>query len=231
MSLIYSIHQPSYFPWLGLLHKIHRSDVFIVMDEVQLADRAYQNRNIFLTNNGKTKFLSIPIEKKEYRHKFFKELRIADPHWGQLHRNFIWNNYRKHPGFEQIFPDIEEVLSLSSPFLIDIVVASMLASMRWFGIDTELRFQSELIYDRSTSKGDLILQLLKACDAKAYISGRGAVAYQQDDMFEANGIQLSYADFSPRAYPQISGDPFVSGLSCIDLVCNLGIENAPQYLI
>ncbi|HEY3277770.1 MAG TPA: WbqC family protein, partial [Syntrophorhabdaceae bacterium] len=61
--MILSIHQPSYFPWLGLLDKIAKSDVYMVMDEVQLTDAAYQHRNIFLTADGKIKYLTIPFKK------------------------------------------------------------------------------------------------------------------------------------------------------------------------
>lgn len=230
MTSVFSIHQPGYFPWLGLLHKIDRSDVLIVLDEVQLSDSAYQHRNSFLTSDGKVKFLTIPIEKKDYLLKPFKDLRIADARWGDTHRNFLRNNYRKHPGFDQIFSVAEEVFSVSSPFLIDVVMASMRASMRWFGINTELRFQSEMAYDRSARKGDLVLELLKSCGAQAYLSGRGAMAYQVDSEFETHAIRLVYADFAPGVYPQKGGVPFVPGLSCIDLLCNVGVGQARQYI-
>ena len=59
--MIVSIHQPSYFPWLGWLHKVNNSDVFIMMDEVQLSDSAYQHRNIFLDKEGNEKYLNIGI--------------------------------------------------------------------------------------------------------------------------------------------------------------------------
>lgn len=231
MTSVFSIHQPGYFPWLGLLHKIDRSDILIVLDEVQLSDSAYQHRNSFLTNDGKVKFLTIPIEKKDYLLKPFKDLRIADARWGDAHRNFLKNNYRKHPCFEQIFPVADEVFSVSSSFLIDVVMASMRASMRLLGMKTEVRFQSEMDYDRSARKGDLVLQLLQASGAKSYLSGRGAMAYQDDKVFEEHGIRLAYADFVPTAYPQKGGAPFVPGLSCLDLLCNVGVEQARQYIV
>jgi len=33
--MIVSIHQPNYLPWMGLMHKILESDIFIVLDDVQ----------------------------------------------------------------------------------------------------------------------------------------------------------------------------------------------------
>ena len=48
------------------------------MDEVQLADRAFQHRNNFLTKDGKIKMLTINIHKKDYRDKFIKNLKISN---------------------------------------------------------------------------------------------------------------------------------------------------------
>lgn len=230
IAVIHTIHQPGYFPWQGLLNKIDRSDVLIVLDEVQLSDSAYQNRNTFLTADGKAKFLTIPIEKKDYLLKPFRDLRIADPGWGEKHRNFLVNNYRKHPHFSEVFAAVEEVLATPGPFLFDVVMASMRTSLRLFGIDTELVFQSEIDYDRSARKGDLVIELLKASGATTYLSGRGATAYQDDSAFAPHAIALVYTDFAPPPYPQKGSAAFVPGLSCIDLLCNVGTERARTFI-
>ena len=59
-------HQPSYFPWLGLLDKIAKSDLYIFEDEVQMNVRAYQHRNIFLRNDGTVSYLTVNIHRKGY---------------------------------------------------------------------------------------------------------------------------------------------------------------------
>ena len=95
--MIVSIHQPSYFPWLGLLHKIRLSDTYVVMDEVQLADRAYQHRNLFLDARGESRLLSIPFVRDGWRDKPLRELAIADDGWRSRHFDFVRHNYGKHP--------------------------------------------------------------------------------------------------------------------------------------
>ncbi len=67
--MMVSIHQPSYFPWLGLLDKIEKSNAFIILDTVQFNDNAFQSRNIFLNHNGETQYLSIPVQKKKLSKK------------------------------------------------------------------------------------------------------------------------------------------------------------------
>lgn len=40
-----ALHQPHYLPWLGLVDKIDRSDLFVVLDHVQYERKGWQNRN------------------------------------------------------------------------------------------------------------------------------------------------------------------------------------------
>ena len=65
--MMVSIHQPSYFPWLGLLDKIEKSNTFVILDTVQFNDNAFQSRNIFLNHNGAVQYLTIPVQKKNYQ--------------------------------------------------------------------------------------------------------------------------------------------------------------------
>lgn len=228
--MIFSIHQPCYFPWLGLLYKIACSDTLIVLDEVQLSDSAFQHRNQFLTNDGKVKYLTIPFVKQNYLETPFKELKIADSSWGITHRNFLLNNYRKHLFFDQIYPEIEPLFSRQAIYLIDVVITSMNISMALFGIETQMIMQSRVNYNREAKKGDLVMQLLKATNAKKYLSGRGAQAYQDDSVFESEGIALEYVDFSHPVYPQKNSKEFIPGLSCLDLLFNVGAKDAGLLL-
>ena len=228
--MMFAIHQPCYFPWLGLLHKIACSDVLIVLDDVQLSDSAFQHRNQFLTNDGKVKYLTVPFVKRSYREVPFKDLQIADTTWGTKHSNFLLNNYKKHPFFDQIYPAIQPLFQKQTYFLFDVVMESMGISMALFEIETKLTMQSQTNYDRVAKKEDLVLQLLKAANAKCYLSARGAQAYQDDAFFELEGIVLEYLNFSHPTYTQKNSEEFISGLSCLDLLFNVGVKQGLQML-
>lgn len=229
--MIYTIHQPCYFPWLGLMHKIRCSDVLILLDDVQLSDSAFQHRNQFLTNDGKVKYLTIPFVKQDYLRTPFKNLRISDVMWGVKHMNFLVNNYKKHPFFDQIYPAIKPLFeNCTSTFLIDVVIESMIKSMTFFDIQTKIILQSQINYDREARRGDLVLNLLKATNAKHYLSGRGAKAYQDDSLFAYEGILLEYVNFLHPVYKQENSQEFVAGLSCLDLLFNQGVNQGIQLL-
>ena len=67
----------------------------MVLDEVQLSDSLYQHRNLFAMPDGSPSFATVPIVKKGYRDKPFRDIQIASSDWRERHLNFIWNSYRK----------------------------------------------------------------------------------------------------------------------------------------
>jgi hypothetical protein len=230
MSKIVSIHQPSYFPWLGLLDKINKSDEFILLDIVQLNDSAFQSRNIFLDNKGKIHYLVIPIQKKGYQQKMIKDLKIADNRWQKKHNGFFIANYKKHPFFDEIYPEIKFIFEKKYNFLLDVLIDSMNVCNKLFNINTKVIFASELNIDKNLKKDDLIIEILRKVKASEYLSGIGAKVYQDEKKFKKNGILLKYQNFIHPVYPQKNSINFISGLSSLDVLFNLGCKNSEKLL-
>ena len=225
-----SIHQPSYFPWLGLLDKINQSDTFIILDTVQLNDNAFQSRNIFLNHTGDIQYLTIPVQKKDYQKKMMRELRVVDKKWQKKHNGFMIANYKKHPFFDEIYPFIEKVYTKKYAFLIDILLDSMSISNEIFDINPKIVLASELRVDTSLVKDDLVIALLEKCQTTTYLSGTGAKSYQDEDKFIEHNIELSYQSFTHPSYNQKNASTFEIGLSALDVAFNLGIDNARKVL-
>ncbi|MCX6075296.1 MAG: WbqC family protein [Campylobacterales bacterium] len=225
-----SIHQPSYFPWQGLLNKIKESEKFIVMEEVQFLDGGYQNRNIFLDKNFSVHMLTIPIEKKNYFDKTIKEMRIADKRWQKKHLRFLMQNYNRHPHFEEILEEIEPLYTKEYNFLVDILIDSMSLCCKLFEIETQIILQSDLLYNKECRKSDLIFELLKCSNSKNYLSGVGAKGYQTEEEFEQKDIKLFYQDFKQTSYEQYKNSSFAEGLSSLDLLFNVGKNLAHNYI-
>ena len=224
-----SIHQPSYFPWLGMLDKIRKSDVFMIMDEVQLSDSLYQHRNLLMTADGKTKFLTIPFVRRGYLELPFRKIEVASSDWRSRHLNFIENTYRKHPYVNEVMPRLEAFFAADYRLLVDAVVASMRLSLEFFGIETQVIFQSEMDYDHSLRRGDVVAALARAAGAKRYISGSGAKAYLNESAFTGD-MSLQYNTFHELSYSQKGSTTFQRGLACLDAMFNLGIEGSRALL-
>ncbi len=229
---IVSIHQPSYFPWLGLLHKIARSDQYVLMDEVQLADRAYQHRNIFLSKEGQTKLLTLSIAKKGYRDKTIREIELASNEWQTTHLNFLRENYRKLPHFEEVFAVVRPLYERPYRMLIEVLYDSVKLALELFNIPVKLTRQSELTYDHDAQKSDLILELVKATGCRTYLSGTGAREYMNLDDFHRNGINVEFDHFEHPTYRQhlLPAGEFQPGFNCLDVLFNAGIAESREIL-
>lgn len=228
--MILSIHQPSYFPWLGLLHKIASCDQYMVMDEVQLNDSAFQHRNLFLSSDGKVKYLTIPFNKAGYLRRSYNQLEIFATDWRVDHLNFLRNSYRRHPFFDEIFPLVSDYYNVGYSRLIDAVMASMQLCLQLFDIRTTIIYQSSIIYDRSLRRGDLVIELFRKSGADTYLSGTGAQSYLNQSMFD-NDLKLRVYDFVHPKYPQKNAATFIPGLSSLDVLFNLGKVRSRELLI
>lgn len=230
MKNIVSIHQPSYFPWLGLLDKIKKSHLFVILDDVQLNDNAYQNRNLFLDNQNNEHLLTIPISKKNYTNKTIKDILISHDIWQKKHKKFIYFNYKKHPFFDEIFPLIQPIYEKKYEYLLDLLIDTMSRSFDLFDIRVKTMLASELTTDKSLKKEAMVIDILKQTHATQYLSGNGAKTYQKKENFSKNGIELIYQNFTHPTYQQVNNDSFKAGLSCLDAAFNLGKENCSKIL-
>lgn len=225
-----SIHQPSYFPWLGLLAKVNVSDCLVVLDDVQLSDSAYQHRNIFLNNVGDKIYLTINIEKKGYLQKTIRDIRVLSNHWQKKHYKSIFYFYKKHPYFDLVFPSIEFIFSKHYQFLIDILLDSMVTTFELFSLYPKITMQSSLGLYRPDDKNVMLIELIKKIGGETYISGTGAKSYLKEEYFDNAGIALNYQEFHPQHYSQKNSQNFIPGLSSLDALFNLGPGEASRLL-
>lgn len=223
--MILSIHQPSYFLWVGQILKIGLSDEHVILDDVQLSDRAFQHRNLFMNSNKKAQFLTIPIEKTGYRNKKIKDLKVIDSDWASDHLNKLIEWYRKHKYFQETIEIIEPVFHHKSDFLIDYLFRSMEVILKNTNIKTKILMQSDLNMSSNLRNQDLILKIAKITGAKKYLSGQGAKEYQDATKFINANLELNYLNFYPNKYEQYKSEEFLPGLSVIDELMNLGIKN------
>ena len=223
-TLKVSIHQPSYFPWLGLLNKIARSDLFVLLDTVPLNDAAYQHRNHFLTQQGQSHLLTIPVRKKGYFNKPLQELEFAQTSWQKKHWNFLQANYAGAPFWSEFEPQLRLFYKKKFNNLGEALTESMRLSLNWYQLQTPMVLASDLNLEplpNCSQKVDRIMQILKVTQATHYLSGEGARVYQDKSYFVEHGIELEYQSYYAPKYLQ-SSPSFISGLSGLDALMHLG---------
>jgi hypothetical protein len=230
--LIVSIHQPNFFPWLGYFHKLLRSDVFVLFDDVQIPMGKNFVTRVLIKGVNDTQYIhpltlpapadslimDIQMDKTEYwRKKLLKTIRF---------------NYQSAPCFKEIFSELEQLLMGEIP---DTLAQFNAKCIQWasgqLGGQTKFVYSSEVLKGKEVSGAERIEVLLLELKATQYISGKGkgSLRYIQDEWFQKHGIELEMEEFSHPVYKQGKGE-FVSGLSIIDLLFNHGKE-ARQILL
>ncbi len=105
---VLTAHQPVYLPWLGLLHKIAISDVYVSLDTAKYLKQDWNNRNKIKTPQGEH-YLTVPVVKNSDKARL-RDVHIANSRaWRRSHWLSIQNFYRKAPYFEVHFEFFEDV--------------------------------------------------------------------------------------------------------------------------
>jgi len=227
-----SIHQPNYLPWMGLIHKICNSDIFVIFDDVQLVrGKSYVIRTQINTSGG-AKWISVPVENKN---EFLKinQIKINNKiSWQDEHWNKIFENYHKTKFFEEYSENFKIILYEKWNSLVEMNFAFIKEILNILEIQKNIKFSSELGVDGlGTEK---IINIIKAVNGNEYISGtgKGSSRYiiDNEEKFEKNSIKLSFQKFEQPKYNQISSD-FVPNLSIIDSIFNIGSKNTLKIMM
>jgi len=221
--MIVSVHQPHYLPWLGYFDKIDRSDVFVVLDNVQYKKREYQNRNRIRTAAG-VRWLTVPVVTKGRYYQKTGEVEVDNEEdWRGTHLRTLELSYRRAPHFGPVFDGYAAALGAKEwTKLCELNVATTRFFMERLGIATPVRFESEL--GAPGEKTERIINICRALGADVYLSGAGGAAYLDGAAFEAAGIELRYQQFRHPRYPQVHGG-FEPYMAAIDLLFNAGDES------
>lgn len=223
LVIIVAIHQPNYLPWLGFFYKLARSEAFIFLDTVPFSKNSYQNRCRLKTANGLL-WLTQPVCTSGRSGQATADVEFDSTlQWQKKHLKSIEMAYRRAPFFKQLFPKLESVLLAHSwQHLADLNIA-LIESIS-FELGCATRFFRALHLGVRGHATDLLVGLCKRIQATVYLSGTGGKKYQDINQFAANGIQVTYTDFTHPQYKQLWGQPVV-GLSIIDLLMNHGPES------
>jgi len=217
-----AIHQPGYIPWLSFFKKIINSDIFVFLDDVQYAKNYFHNRNKIRTNDGAS-WVTVPVE---YQFgQLFNKIKINNKkNWSKKHQKTISMSYSKSKYFDPIWKQFEPIYENDFDQLIDLNMNIINQLMDIMSIKKKTIFSSELnIKETGSSR---IIEICKALNADAYISGTGNKEkghYINSEDFSKNNIDLIFQEYDHPTYNQCY-EPFIPNLSILDLLFNTGNE-------
>lgn len=224
-----AIMQPTYLPWSGFFNLISNVDIFVFLDDVQFDRRSWQTRNRVLLN-GNEILLSIST-RKATRETLLKDIFIAhEPDWRQKHWQSLIQAYRKARYGKDVLGLLEEFFNGPPPILLAEFNRKIIEVISTnLGLGATFLLASDLACHGNRSSH--LMEIAKKVGCDEYLSPCGSAGYLEQDSFpEISNLVLTFQDFHPQRYPQLGARDFVSHLSVIDVIANLGLRETREYI-
>lgn len=191
--------ESQYLPCLEYFTCILNHEEIWIDTEERYQKQTYRNRCKVLTANG-TDILTVPVRSYPL-HRTTKEICIDySQDWIRRHLGCLRAAYGKSPYFEYYFHEFESVYQKKPELLVDLNSYLLTICLRLVGI------RSRITYNLSVP-------------AEVEIDIENAISLINNK--KAPDFQKFY---SPAAYYQTFGNDFVSNLSIVDLIFNMGPE-------
>lgn len=227
-TTVVAIHQPNFYPWLGWFHKLARADVFVLLDDAEFSRGSWINRTRLLVN-GEPTWTTAPVVRSSSGTQPIEETRIAEATpWRVKMLKTLENSYGPRPGFDEVYPVLRELVTNASDRLAIYNEQALIGVAEGLRLPTSRFVRSSVLRCKARATERLV-ELVTAVGGTTYLSGGGAGGYQEEKYFHEAGIELVYAGFAARAYPQ-RAKQFVPGLSVIDALMNVGFSETRRLL-
>lgn len=220
-------HQPQFMPYLGVLNKIAKADVYVIVDHVQFVKRYFHNRTYIKVGN-EAQLLTVPVLTKGESFAPICEVRInhLEP-WIRKHLKSLALAYRKAKYFDDYFPAIERIYLKRHQKLAEFTCELLVFFLREFDLVQDVRFSSDMRI--AGKKTDMLVEITRAVGGSGYLSGEGAKDYFDPLVFARSGLTHAFNRFAHPVYPQL-GQEFVAGAGCVDLLFNCG-KDGRKYIV
>ncbi|MBQ3331694.1 MAG: WbqC family protein [Ruminococcus sp.] len=226
---IVSSHQPHFFPWVGYLDKMAKSDLFIINDIAQLETKSPMTRNKIINEHGAVRYISIPVQKTGHTVLPNRKIKLSD--WNASRETIfgiLLNSYRKAPFFDEIIPLIRRIFEKEYEYLYQIDLAAIDMFRECLDITTPIVINSTLDVEKGETKSISICNKIKAVGGTVYLSGVGGKKYMDESVFTENGVRVVYQDYKSIVYHQHNTAEFVPNLSALDLLFNCGVGESKR---
>lgn len=225
--MLVSIHQPHYLPWLRYFEKVARSELFILLDDVDYTRNGWQNRNRIKTRTG-AQLMTVPVSAGIRTP--INQVAIPSSSWARKHWLTISQSYASAKSFAEIRDSLKCLYESNHICLMELNRAMFEWHLRVLGLSTPWVTSSSLgVTGTATSR---LVDLVKAAGGSAYLTGEFAFGeYLVAADFKKADLDLWVFDWKSPTYTQIhSSVGFVPELSTLDLICNSGGQRSREIL-
>ena len=217
--MIFSAHQPNYFPYLGLFYKIYKSDCFVFLDDVQFTKSsgpAHERNKISRGNN--VSYIRVAI-----LYKFLDKINEVEINysidWINDNLKRIESCYYDAPYYESVMEDIRPILLTHFDNLaeLNIVLIKLICNKA----NINCKFYRSSDFAIHSKKTERLIELGLALNCNEYYSGTGAKAYMDCEAMSQAGINVTYSDYKTAVYIK-DGEVCNPNMSILDYIFYYG---------
>ncbi len=221
--------QPTYLPWSGYFNLISKVDRFVFLDDVQFEKRSWQIRNRILVH-GQECLISVPVRKTS-RDTQIQEIFISnDSDWRRKHWMTLRTAYGGANYGEEALTLLESFYTGKPPQLLSEFNQAIIQRIAGALSLNAIFFKASDLQCEGVRSGHLI-QICRQLGSDEYVSPRGSADYLEEDNFERlSEMRLTFQNFEPSPYAQHRSENFLSHLSIVDVIANIGIEATKAYI-
>lgn len=225
-----ALMQPTFLPWLGFFGLIKNADEFVFLDDFQFVRRSFHQRNRIFVNQNEVGFISVPVEHAGQQDTPINQIKpLIDKSWKRKFLGAVKQNYSFSTYLPQYYDFIEEWLNTEFENLAAFNMAFVGYVVSQLGLDTNLSLSSKV--EVNGQRSARILSLLKAFEAKTYLSAFGSYDYMEEDsVLDASDFCFLFQNFEPVPYSQQQSPEFVPYLSILDCLLQHGPEETLKII-
>ena len=203
-----SIHQPSFLPWAGYIHKLASSDVFLSDSNFQFSPNEMYHRTYIKDQNRELKYLTVPIDKSNGTAGMISQIKLRDTvsFADSLRNNLIW--YKKNEKCvnwkltHDLFLELIDKLKKNEyTSLLDLIEASNKVVLDY--LDLSKKYRSDVTHPHGYQKTEQLIQIINQNikdDDIIYLSGSGGRHYLDVDLMKQSNIRVKFQTISEKVY-------------------------------
>ena len=206
--------------------------VYCAYDDVNFIKKGWINRNRIMLMGEPFRF-SIPL-KRQSQNVLIKDTEVADlVKFADKFLTQLNSSYKNSPYKSSVLDYVKEVLDGRHVSISEVAIASVELFFTYVGISKSFRYSSkEFGATRGMERAERLIAITEILQSNNYINAIGGTTLYEKELFSSKGINLQFVKPALMPYAHCNGivSGFSAGLSIIDLMMNLSVEEIRTHL-
>jgi WbqC-like protein len=227
-----ALMQPAFLPWQGCFGLVAHADVFVLLDDFQFQRHSFHQRNRIRLADGAESWISLPVAHPADGDfpTLGEAVPIVDAKWRRRLKATLDQSYGRSPHHAALREPIDAWIDSGWASVADMNIAFIQLVSGLLGFAPTWRRSSEV--GSAGQRSDRVLDLLRRTGARTYLCARGSYDYMAEDgLFPVDEVDVVFQQFEPQPYPQHRTDDFVSHLSVLDALFEVGADETRRLVL